>query len=121
MKKIVINFLITFSVLSPIAGYSSNQSEACLEKHLSPCTDIEKIYIEPDQLVFMNNEIWAYVRGTWVSIPALFSDTLGLYIHNYPWTSWSCKQCGFINYGGDTTCQRLYQVNKKYCGAPRPE
>jgi hypothetical protein len=107
--------------MSPIAGYSSNQSEACLEKHLSSCTDIEKIYIEPNQLVFMNNEMWAYVKGTWVSISALFSDTHGLYIHNYPYTRWICKICGYNNYGGDTTCQNRDQMTKKYCHAPRPE
>ncbi len=118
MKKIVMIFLTALSTTLPIIGYPSEPNAS--QEHPSSF-DAEKYYIDPSQLAFINKEIWAYVNGTWISIQALFSDEGGLYIHNYPWSRWICRACGYNNAGISKTCQRYYPEIREFCNYPRPE
>lgn len=117
------HFLMVFSMFLPMTSYPANLDSSNETAHISidSIEEPEKIYIETSQLSFEGHHMFACIKGEWIAIRALYWDEDGLYIHNYPYTRWICRGCGFNNYGGDTTCQRKDQMTGKKCGYPRPE
>ena len=101
-------FLGIFAFLLPMTFYAN------------PVEEPEKIYLEPSQVAFADRGIFIFIAGEWIPVDSIHSDARGLYVASkYPRSRWICS-CGYNNYGGDDTCQRVDEINGKKCGRPRP-
>lgn len=105
-------FLVIVGMILPMVSHSQQVEEA----------EPQKVYLESSQLAIVDREILAFVEGQWISVNAVYSDPLGLYVaySKYPRTRWTCRECGYNNYGGDETCQKVDEITGKKCGKPRP-
>jgi hypothetical protein len=110
MKK---SMFLVIGMMLPIFSYAQSVEQE----------ELEKICVEPSQIVFADQGIFAYVEGQWISVMQIRSDAYGGYIAYakrkiHP-TRWICE-CYYNNYAGDETCQRWDEISRRFCGKPRP-
>lgn len=103
-------FLAIIVIALPIGSHALEEQEP------------QKVYVEPFQVAIVDREILVYLEGAWTPVNAIYSDIQGLYVaySKYPRSRWTCRTCGYNNYGGDTTCQKVDEITGKKCGASRP-
>ncbi len=106
-------FLYTIiGIVLPLVTYAQSIEEA------------GRVYVDSSQITFVGREIFVHIEGEWISVNAVYSDLLGMYIvgAKYPNSRWICRApgCYYNNSGSDDTCQREDLKTGKKCGAPRP-
>ena len=107
MKKTV--FLGILWVLSPMIVNAQNAQQV---------SEPQKIHLDFSQLSITEQGIFAFVSNNWVPVNTLYSDIQGFLAVIE--TRWICPRCLYNNSARAKTCERWYEVEKQYCGYPRP-
>lgn len=65
----------------------------------------EKLYIDPQTIQIVDNNIVVYFSNNWVATNAIHSDSNGVYIQSDSFLGfWTCSRCGFVNPAWNFVC-----------------
>lgn len=112
MKKALV-----FGILSMMLPMVSQAQEAVE-------SEMQKIYVEPSQIAFAHQGIFAFVEGQWIPVESVSIDANGLYAKpkNIHHGRWICPRsgCRYNNDPWQDFCQNQLPSGA-LCMHPRPD
>ncbi len=71
-----------------------------------------KIYVQPKDITFKDNEIYVFLNQNWVKTNTVYTDAQGLFVDSSK-IGWTCSYCGWYN------TDNIYVCENPRCGRQR--
>ncbi len=88
--KLKVFLMLLVLTIAGIGGSSQSYANS-----LVFCSDGDKVYVSPDQVIVSHDGIFVLDEGEMILVQAILQDSQGIFYLKKPAVYWTCKKCGY--------------------------